>query len=189
MLILSLPAPFYANRPPDHATLEQTIRGGLERLASSGVAFVAMPCNSAHAYHARLAAAIDVPLLDMVAIAAQGLPTAPRRVALLAARPAVEAGLYQQALAQTPHHCLHDEQIQTLVDRLLMAIKTGQRSLARAGWAELLDTAGRKGADAALIACTDLNAVIEPSAVPLELLDATRMLATATVRQWLAIRD
>lgn len=62
----SLPTPFYDDRPPDHERLQAAIRAGLERLAATGVAFIAMPCNTAHIYHARVSASIPVPLLSMV---------------------------------------------------------------------------------------------------------------------------
>src|SRR5512138_1771283 len=63
MLIYSLPTPFYVDRPIDHAAVEAAIVAGLRKLEASGAAFIAMPCNSAHIYFERLAAAIDVPLL------------------------------------------------------------------------------------------------------------------------------
>ena len=76
MLIYSLPTPFYIDRPIDHAALEATIRAGLRKLEGSGVAFIAMPCNSAHIYFERLAPSIHIPLLNMVDLALGALPAA-----------------------------------------------------------------------------------------------------------------
>src|SRR5262245_52096861 len=83
MMIYSLPAPFYLDRPIDHAALRAMIAAGLRRLAGTGVALVAMPCNTAHIHYDQLAAAIDVPLLNMVELASQALPESAERVALL----------------------------------------------------------------------------------------------------------
>ncbi len=66
MMIFSLPTPFYLDRPIDHGALRAAILAGLQRLAGTGVAFVAMPCNTAHIYYDDLAASIDAPLLNMV---------------------------------------------------------------------------------------------------------------------------
>src|SRR5436853_4421194 len=56
MLIYSLPAPFYSDRPVDHEVAQVIVREGLQRLQGMGVDFIAMPCNSAHAYYQTLAA-------------------------------------------------------------------------------------------------------------------------------------
>jgi len=76
MLIYALPTPFYVDRPIDHAALEAAIVAGLRKLADSGVAFVAMPCNSAHIYFEQQAAGIHVPLLNMIDLALGALPAA-----------------------------------------------------------------------------------------------------------------
>lgn len=74
MLIYSLPTPFYLDRPLDHEAVARSIEAGLRDLESTGVPFIAMPCNSAHLYFLRLKAAVSAPLLDMVALSAAALP-------------------------------------------------------------------------------------------------------------------
>src|SRR5215212_10593811 len=69
MLIYALPTPFYVDRPIDHAVMAAIIAAGLRKLEDAGVAFVAMPCNSAHIYYEQLAASIHVPLLNMADVA------------------------------------------------------------------------------------------------------------------------
>ncbi len=54
--------------------LRAAIQAGLQELAGTGVAFVAMPCNTAHIYYDDLAASIDVPLLNMVDEALRAAP-------------------------------------------------------------------------------------------------------------------
>src|SRR6476661_7923724 len=98
MLIYSLPTPFYVDRPIDHAALEGAILAGLRKLEDAGVAFVAMPCNSAHIYFEQLASSIHVPLLNMIDVALGALPAASKTMALLATRSTVEARIYQKAI-------------------------------------------------------------------------------------------
>src|ERR1700675_1355428 len=86
MLIYSLPTPFYLDRPIDHAALEAAIVAGLRKLEDTGVAFVAMPCNSAHIYFEQLASSIHVPLLNMLDVALGALPAGSNTAALLATR-------------------------------------------------------------------------------------------------------
>lgn len=93
MMICSQPAPFYEDRPTDHATL-----AGLRDLQSTGVDFLAMACNTVHIYYRNLSADIGIPLLNMVDIATEGIPTTANTVGLVAARPTVESGIYQKSL-------------------------------------------------------------------------------------------
>ena len=46
MLICSQPAPFYEDRPVDHAALEAAILDGLHTLENAGASFLAMACNT-----------------------------------------------------------------------------------------------------------------------------------------------
>jgi len=185
MMIHSLPTPFYLDRPIDHAMMQATIGAGLRRLAATGAAFIAMPCNSAHIYYDQLAAGIDVPLLNMIEIAVQSLPPTATRIALLAARPTVEANLYQAALRTAGRECVVSESLQRHVDHLIGFIKASRdRRVAVQNWQDLLEALVRDGLDAALIACTDLNAVQPSSRDGIAILDATECLARRAVRMW-----
>lgn len=184
MLIYALPTPFYLDRPLDHAALAGCIQAGLERLAGSGVALLAMPCNSAHRYYARLAGALAVPLLNMVELAVAALPPAARRVALLATRSTVEGALYQPALAAAGRACYHSQELQVQVDALIGAIKRGPPAQARPRWRALLGLLEAARVDAALLACTDLNALQDSTPAPCALVDATGALAQETIRRW-----
>src|SRR6188474_569355 len=108
MLIFALPTPFYIDRPIDHAVMQATIAAGLRKLEDAGVAFVAMPCNSAHIYVEALAAGMCVPLLNMIDVALGALPAGSKTIALLATRPTVAARMYQDALEHAGKRLLAD---------------------------------------------------------------------------------
>ena len=188
MMIYSLPAPFYMDRPLDHAALEAAIRAGLQKLASTGVAFVAMPCNTAHIFYRQLAASIDVPLLNMIDEALNDIPSGARQVALLATRPTVASRIYQPAIERAGKRLMADESWQSQADALLGAIKSSpDRRVATALWQDLMADLAAAGVDTIVLACTDLNAV--SGAVPpgMAVVDATRCLAEASVREWRAM--
>jgi len=188
MMIYALPAPFYLDRAIDHVALCAAIAAGLRRLASTGVALIAMPCNTAHIYFRDLAAAIDVPLLNMVDLALQALPAGAGQVALLATRPTAAARMYQDALERAGRAVYWNETLQARVDRLIQAIKSApDRRAAVEIWKDVLVTLTANGVDTALLACTDLNAVRKAVDAPLALVDATACLAAATVREWRAL--
>lgn len=187
MLIYALPTPFYVDRPIDHAALAAAIGAGLRKLEDSGVAFVAMPCNSAHIYFEQLAAGIQVPLLNMIDLALAALPATSNTLALLATRPTVEARIYQDVIERAGKRLLVGEIWQAQVDALILAIKSSSdRAAANVLWHNLVADLQAAGVDTLLLACTDLNAVSATLDTPLALVDATRCLAEATVKTWRA---
>lgn len=184
MMVCSQPAPFYEDRPVDHAALEAATLEGLLDLQRAGVAFIAMACNTVHLYHASLAARLHVPLLNIVDEAVHALP--PRsRVALVAARATATSGMYQQALVAAGHQVV-DLPWQDEVDQLLGAVRETTDPLHfRARWARLLPQARAAGADRVLVACLDLSGVLRHAHEPaLPLSDAATALAAALVTRW-----
>ena len=182
--ILSWPVPFYADRPTDEREVEAATVRGLERLAAAGPSFIGIACNTAHAFFPRLEAAVRVPLLDMVAIAADAAPGARRRLALVAARPTVESGIYQRALERRGH-LVPELGWQDTVDALIHAVRAPDRDRqVPALWRRLAGRAEAAGSDGLVIACADLTAVRGALETTLPVLDATRQLAGALVRRW-----
>jgi aspartate racemase len=190
MLICSQPAPIYEDRPVDHAALEAATLDGLEYLEAAGVDFLAIACNTVHIYYPRLAAAVSVPLLNIVELAVQAVPAAAGAaggVALVAARPTAESGLFQEALCAAGHRVV-DPGWQEQVDGLLSAVReTTDPEVFRRRWAALLEKGSAAGA--VLVACLDLSAVVRFAAAELPIVDAADCLARGVVRRWLELRD
>ena len=186
--VLSWPVPFYADRPVDEREVEEATALGLQRLAGSGVSFIGIACNTAHAFFPRLERSVGVPLLDMVALAAEAAPEKPSRIALLAARSTVESGIYQRALEARGHTILTPDWQET-VDRLIDATRLTERDRRiRDLWVILEQQAKDDRADAVLLACADRTAVSGSLATLLPVLDSTRLLARGLVRRWLEER-
>ena len=189
MIIFSWPTPFFFDRPIDADALRESIAHGLSWLEGTGADFMAMPCNSAHAYFDELAAGVDVPLLSMIDATAGDVPDGVRNVALLATRTTSDAGFYQRALAARRIDLVVDESIQLRVDSVLEEIRrVSDVSAPRRRWEGLLQDLADDGVDAGLIACTDLNAVMGGHE-PLPLVDGTRSLARLVVQTWLELRE
>jgi aspartate racemase len=186
LMIHSLPTPFYPDRPIDHPAMEAALLAGLERLVKAGSSFVAIACNTAHVYRARLLPTLPVPLLDMIALATAALPATARRIALLAARPTVEAKLYRPGIAQHGAQ-LVDVGPQEDIDELIAAARdVADPAYFHGRWNVTLTRARAAGADTLLIACTDLSARRAHLPRDLVTVDATRCLAREVVRRWLA---
>jgi aspartate racemase len=189
LMICSQPAPFYEDRPVDHAALEEAIRDGLRRLEETGAAFLAIACNTAHIYYPALAAGVKVPLLDMVELAVAALPAEARRVAVVAARPTADAGIYQQRLAARGFAVVEGGW-QDDVDKLLAATRTSREPvLFTTLWTAMLEKARVAGADTLLVACLDLSGVLKHAVTAVRVVDAAQALAEEIVAQWLVRRS
>ncbi|HET8628042.1 MAG TPA: amino acid racemase [Thermomicrobiales bacterium] len=165
---------------------------GARRLEAAGVAFIVVPCNTAHAFLPAVRPHVAIPILDMIAETAARVHAdfpAARRVGVLATRGTVESGLYHRALAAegleaiTPDAAAQDR----LVGAAIAAVKAGDTS---AAVGMLVVEAGRglvaAGAEVLLAACTELPLVLTAANSPAPLLDPTQALAEAAVREALA---
>jgi aspartate racemase len=187
MLICSQPAPFYEDRPIDHAALEAATLDGLKHLESAGVDFLAIACNTVHIYYPRLAAAVSVPLLNIVELAVRAVPGSASGVALVAARPTSESGLFQEALRAAGHRVVELDW-QSDVDGMLSAVREStDPDVFRSLWAPIFEKARRAGVGAVLVACLDLSGVVRHADTDLTVVDAADCLARAVVRQWLSV--
>ena len=188
MMICSQPTPFYDDRPTDHMALEAAIRDGLQHLDRAGVDFIAIACNTAHIYYPQLARCVRVPVLNMIDLAVDAVPSSTRMLALLASRPTVEAGIYQAGLHRRDVS-LVEMDWQPQVDNLLGAVRTSTDPSFFAGlWSELMEKARVAGVHTLLVACLDLSAVISPVPGEFQIVDAAQCLAEDVVKQWLARR-
>ena len=188
MMICSQPAPFYEDRPIDHAALEAATLDGLKHLESAGVDFLAIACNTVHIYYPRLAASVSVPLLNIVELAVQAVPAGAGTVALVAARPTAESGLFQDALLAAGHRVV-DPGWQSDIDGMLSAVReTTDPAVFRHLWASLLARARAAEVSAVLVACLDLSGVVRFAETALPIIDAADCLARAIVRRWMSVR-
>jgi aspartate racemase len=138
------------------------------RLAAAGAELLVMACNSAHAFHAEVAASVEVPVVDWVAEAARSVAarrTAGIAIGVLATTGTIEAGLYQRALAGAGLEVLAPgEERQEELMRVIYGpdgVKAGapdRDKLARRV-REIAEDLTRNGAAATLLACTELSAL------------------------------
>ncbi len=183
MMILSLPAPFYPDRPIDHAAMEHTLRTGILDLVRAGSDFIAIACNTAHIYYAQLVRCTPVRILNMVELGTSAIPIHVKNVALIASRATTEAGIYQQCIRERGMMPL-ELTWQKDVDRLIGSVRlsSAQRAIK---WRHIADQATAAGADVLLIACADLTTIRGDLDTALPIIDATQRLASGVVSEWL----
>ncbi|CAN5145923.1 amino acid racemase [soil metagenome] len=154
---------------------------GLER---QGAAALVMVCNSAHAWAKPVQSAVSVPLIDLIAetadaVAALGV----KRAGVLAASAALDAGLYQVALAERGIEplTLSGDDLAAFMT-LLYRIKAG--ATGEAERAEMLNLAAvliAAGAEAVVSGCTEVPLVLSAADLSVPLVNSTQVLVERTL--------
>ncbi|MES9780088.1 aspartate/glutamate racemase family protein [Bacillus thuringiensis] len=178
MMIYSCPTPFYMDRPIDHETMKKAIIEGAQKLESTGVDFIAMPCNTAHLYFEELQRSLSIPILNIVDETLKTIPENTKRVALLATEATVQDGIYQDGITKRNIEYIHHKKWQEMINQIITWIKSGESEEARELW-NVLVLQLKDEVDTAIIACTDLNVVANEDFV-----DSSQCLAEAVVRMY-----
>lgn len=162
---------------------------GAQTLARGGATLMAVPCSTAHAFAPAVAAAVGLPLVNMIDEVARHLQVhrpGVRRVGLLATTGTITAGLYQDSLGRVGITTeVPDPELQ---DRAVMsAIRAVKAGAPQSRTTPMLAPAVRalvdRGAQVLIAGCTEIPLALATDASPLELVDPTVLLAAAVLRR------
>ncbi len=161
---------------------------GIDLLNRNGVELIAIPCNSAHFWYAAMSAHSPVPILHIVETCVAAVPQDARRVAVLATGGTLSSGLFQQGLAARGLEPVEPNAItQVHIEACIHAVKAGELDASARHLAAALDEFISRGADAAVMGCTEIPLAARHIAKPaITLIDSTLELARATVSYALA---
>mgnify|MGYP006293694131 CR=1 FL=1 len=164
--------------------LQEMARG----LAAWGADFLAMPCNTAHHYHPDIQAAVTIPVLDMIEITVRTvIEQTPglARVGLLASTAVIDLRLYDNRFAHRKVALVTPAaEVQARIMEAIQTIKTSRygREVVAAIQAGADHLLGR-GAEALLVACTEISIVGGQIQSDAPVCDASQILAEAVVRE------
>lgn len=154
-----------------------------QKLASGGADLLAMPCNTAHSYYPAIAASVQVPVLNMVALTAAAVARAhPDGPVGILASPAVEiTGVFARAFAGYGREVLYPADRGAIL-AAIRAIKGGDIASALPIIAAAARELAGKGAPVAVIGCSEFS-IVAPQLgdAPLALIDSLDVLVTACV--------
>lgn len=169
----------------------EALLAGRDRLIAGGAIALAMPCNTAHFWHADLAKDCPVPFLSMVdaccdelgALAAPGA-----QVGIIATRATLAARIFDEPLLKLGYAPLipDDLEMDGLVLPAIELVKAGR--VAEGG--QLIEQAVRhlmsRGAAAVILACTETPLALDAiqSGMRAHCIDSTGALARRCVTWW-----
>lgn len=134
------------------------------RLVAGGAQALAMPCNTAHHYAPAIRAAVDVPLLDMVALSVAhvaALVATGGQIGVLASPAVRKVGLFDAGLAQYGLTAIYalDEPAMLAAIRQIKA--EGPQPAARQTLLAASKDLAARGASVQLIACTEYSLIAD----------------------------
>lgn len=153
-----------------------------KRLADQGADVLIIPCNTAHYFYPGVAAAVDVPVLNMPEISARycadrGFSC----VALLSTTGTARARIYEPYFERLGLRLLHPSKVgmDNLMYLIYDEVKAGRTPHPERMYPEIV-ALEEQGAQAFLLACTELPLVFQ-SGGRVPFIDPTRLLARAAV--------
>lgn len=154
-----------------------------KNLVSQGAELIAIPCITAHYFQEKLEAQIGVPIVNAIGETALCLKeTGVSRAGILATDGTIESGLFQKAFQEYGIDCiLPDPRGQAGVMKLIYEdIKAG-RPVEMQLFEEISGGLFREGAQAVLLACTELSLVKRDFPLGAGFLDVMEVLARKAV--------
>ena len=160
------------------------MRQAVQGLVAAGAEIIAVPCNSAHYFLPEVMADVSTPYIDMIQeVKKTVLGRGWGRVGVLAGEVTVHARLYDHALGEIGvrvDHVCPDRQI--LVRKVIEAVKLDYNSEAEINlMIELLNSLSEAGVDGVILGCTELQASMPSSELPVPVIDSVRTLALSVV--------
>lgn len=164
------------------ASPEAALIGAAQALERFGAGVLAMPCNTAHAWADVVGGAVQVPLISMIdAVIDEAKHRRVASLGVMATRGTIKAGVYDDPVrAQGLRPVVPDEACQCAIDDAIRSVKAGRLEQARAPLIEAFNALCDAGADAVVLACTEIPVALAP--IDPRAIDATRALARAVLR-------
>ena len=150
-------------------------------LEAGGADFLVMPCNTAHAWVAKIRSAVSIPLVSIVDLTVAAC-AAHSSVGLLTTKGCLEAQVYQQAFAASACELVlpDDEELAEFTE-LIRIIKAGDLGSPIGERMRVLAEAQvRRGATAIVSGCTEITLVLSEEMLDVPLVSSTDELARVT---------
>ena len=173
-------------RAGDWAGVAELMLASTRVLAGAGADFALSPDNTIHEAYDLVTAASPLPWLHIADVVAdEAARRGYRRVGVLGTRFLMAGPVYPTALGKRSIELLLPEPrdrewINTVIfDELVRGVITERT---RSGFHDVIERLGARGAEAAVLGCTEIPLIVRPDEAPLPTLDSTRLLARAAVR-------
>ena len=161
-----------------------TLAAMARHLESAGAIALAMPCNTAHHYAPAIVEAVDIPLLNMIDLAADhALATLGTggKVGMLASPAVRMTHLFDTALNARGLSTFWPDDDAVMLSAIRAIKANGASAAVRQTLRTQSDALTHKGADLQFIACSEFSMIADSIAVHIRATDTVDLLAHATI--------
>ncbi|MDL2293751.1 amino acid racemase [Ruminococcaceae bacterium OttesenSCG-928-D13] len=154
-----------------------------KKLQAYGAGVLAITCNTAHYFYNEVAAAVQVPVLNMIALTAQkAAHTGCKKLGLLATSGTVGTGLYQKTCADHGIECMAPDAAgqQALMEIIYDEIKAGRPADVEK-FNALTDSLLNAGCQKFILGCTELSLLKKAGHTGAQAIDTMEVLAEAAI--------
>ena len=158
-----------------------TITDMAKRLEGQGCAAIVMPCNTAHHYAEQIAAAIDIPFLNMITLSAQTLRAqfgSGAKIGMLASPATDQLGVFQKVFDQFEMHAQFPDDADHVLS-IIREIKA--EGVTQDLCKKFLELASQHRADCLLVGCSEFSMMTDQIASDILVFDTVDILARATI--------
>ncbi|KUM26424.1 hypothetical protein AU467_22135 [Mesorhizobium loti] len=155
-------------------------------LESAGATMLAIACNTAHGYASDIAAAVRIPLLDMVTLTAEAIarrPLSQRHIGMLASTAVLQLRLYERAFEAFGIETRYPDD-QTEIMAIIKAVKKeGATAELRSRFNVVARQLLAGDVDFLAIACTELSLLVDGLDADMAKIDALDVLVSTIVER------
>jgi aspartate racemase len=185
IFIYNLPIPDVVEglEKPDE-TLAQLVKGA-QKIDTIGVNFMVMPCNTTHYFYPGMAKSISIPFICIFLATAKKIKAKGyKKVGFLATETTVKYKSYDKDFEKNNVELiLPDQSDQESLTKIIMNILAGQKlDSDKELMKQIIERLKAKGAEAIVLACTDLPILLKQADLDVEVFDTVEILAEATVQ-------
>ncbi len=156
-----------------------------KRLVTAGAELLAIPCNTAHCFYDAVAAAVDVPVLHMIALTRDALRArGVTRAGLLATDGTIRTGIYQRTFDGSGIELLTPDGTgqAAVMELIYKGVKAGDPTYDITAFRAVCEDLLSRGAQTLILGCTELPCAFDVYRLRYPHADPTLELALGAVR-------
>ena len=149
-----------------------------------GSGFIAIACNTVHLFIGEIRQAVGIPVLSVMEETARVLAADKvKSIGLLASETTRNFGLYEKPLSDKGISIVYPENQEAVTRAILCVMGNKLSGEDKRGLVSIVDGLKEKGAEAAVLGCTELPLAISQKDSALPLYDTLQILAEASVKK------
>jgi len=165
-------------------TLEKLIMGA-QKIDSIGVDFMVMPCNTAHYFYLEMAKLINTPFICIFLATAKALKAKGyKRVGFLSTETTIKYKSFDRDFEKNGIELVFpDKTEKKRITKIILNILAGKKlEKDKKSLKDIIYRLERRGAEAVVLACTDLPIILKQEDVDIKIFDTVEILAEATIK-------